>query len=116
MPNETLILSRSDIEQVLTSKDLFRIVESSLKEMAKGTVAFSQKSVLSLKEARTRAERGYLIALSAYVKSMNIGGVKWVTGIWNNANIGLPSLMATMILNDTSTGFPVSFLEATLIN
>jgi ornithine cyclodeaminase len=63
-------------------------------------------------EARER-----VIALPAYVpEPVAAMGVKWIASFPENLRDGLPRASATILLNDTATGFPVAVLEGARIS
>ena len=50
-------------------------------------------------------------ALPAHVGPANTLGIKWVSTVMDNPKHHLPAVMATIILNDPETGFPICLMS-----
>jgi alanine dehydrogenase len=107
---ETLLLSRSDIEAVLTMKDSIRVVEDAFKEKAEGIVQMPSRTWLYFTEYD-----GDFSTLCAYLPKMGIAGMKADGYNPNNPQQGLPRVTAIVILNDPKTSFPICVMNGTLI-
>lgn len=57
----------------------------------------------------------FVHAMPAYLKRMQIAGMKWVSGFSSNAQHDLPNVMGIIILNDVETGQPLAIMEGGLI-
>ncbi len=113
---ETLLLSRSDIERVITMKDAVDAVERTFRGIAEGTVVNPTKTVLDLGEtAPFPACRGFVNAMPAYVGWLDSAGLKWVGAFQENPSRGLPFITAMILLVDPQTGQFLAVLDGTLI-
>ena len=101
---ETLILTKKDVEELLTMKEVIDAVENAFKLHGENKVQMPPKIYLNF-------ESGDLRAMPARVG--NFAGIKWVNSHPGNPKKGLPTVMAVLILNDPSTGFPLAIMDAT---
>lgn len=57
------------------------------------------------------------IALPAYISAdTSIAGMKWISSNPGNHDVGLPRASGVIVLNDTTTGFPICVLEGSRIS
>jgi alanine dehydrogenase len=107
---KTLILTRQDVEKVLTSAVANETVEKAFRAYGTGNIEMPAKSYLNF-------PRGDLRSMPAYIfgEGFNIAGVKCVNVHPQNAAHHLPSVMAVIILNDPQTGFPLALLDGTYV-
>jgi ornithine cyclodeaminase/alanine dehydrogenase len=105
-----LILSRSDLEKVLSIKDVIDAVEVAFSELKKGTAILPQRATITL----TR-EAGWVGVMPAYLGGMGSLSTKIVTVFERNLEKKIPTIMATVILNSTETGAPLAIMEGTFI-
>lgn len=107
-----LVLSRRDIETVLTMKDTIDIVEEGFKQLSVGNVIMPQRPVVPVEE-----HQGIFLVMSAYVSGkMNVFSNKIVTVYPNNPkNHQLPTTLASISLHDVETGALVSFMDGAFI-
>lgn len=103
---ETLILSREDVESILTMEMCMRAVEHAFELHGKGLTQMPAKIYLTF-------DKGDLRAMPAYIEGH--AGIKWVNSHPNNREKGLPTVMALLIYNDPETGFPLAVMDATHI-
>ena len=62
--------------------------------------------------------KGYWIAMPSFIETSDggIGGIKWLSSYLENyTKFNLPTIVATIILNDPTTGFPISIMDGTYI-
>ncbi len=101
---ETLILTKRDVESLLTMEETIAAVETAFRLHGENKVQMPPKIYLNFEE-------GDLRAMPAQVGER--AGIKWVNSHPKNPEKGLPTVMAVLILNDPSTGFPLSIMDAT---
>lgn len=110
--NETLILSKSQVARAAAKVDILKTVEEVLAGHGLGTVLLPPKISLNLGEDGNWPNYdGYLNAMPAYVGQYDIAGIKFAGGFWQNTNIGWPSIMAVIILNDPRNGAPLAIMD-----
>jgi alanine dehydrogenase len=103
-----LILGRSEIEKLLSMSEAIKAVEYSFKLKAEGRTIMPPKSYLDLPEYR-----GDFRVMPAYIDGT--AGVKWVSVYPNNWMQNLPSVIATIIICDPHTGFPLAIMDGAYI-
>ena len=57
----------------------------------------------------------FIHAMPAYVKGLEVAGVKWVSGYPPNVAKGLPYITGLLVLNDCETGIPLAVMECAWI-
>lgn len=113
---ETLLLSNKDVEGLLAWDDIFKTVEKTWSEYALGKVLNPTKLGLDLGETGGWPYRNaFMNAMPAYIGYLNIAGLKWGGGFWNNVKKGLPSIWAMILLIDPETGIFKAAMEGALI-
>ena len=81
MMEETLLLSQSDIEAVLTMKDVVEICDKTFVGFGAGTTICPTKVGLDLGEtAAYPPYEGFMNAMPAYVGWTDSAGIKWAGG------------------------------------
>jgi len=113
---ETLLLGAKDLEKILDMKSTLKVIENVFRAHGQKKVKMPAKITLDLGETgEWPGYNAYINALPAYVGSIDIAGVKWVGGFWNNQKRGLPSIIGTIILNNPRNGLPLAIMDGTLI-
>jgi ornithine cyclodeaminase/alanine dehydrogenase len=113
---DTLLLSRTEIEKVVSMKDVVEAVERTFRGMGEGTVVNPTKAALDLGEsAPWPPYGGFMNAMPAYVGWLDSAGLKWVGGFRENAARGLPFIAAMTLLIDPRTGRFLSVMDGALI-
>lgn len=107
---ETLLLSKEDVKSVLTIGEVIPVVEKAFREKAAGMVQMPPKTYLFYKEVK-----GDLRTMPCYLPRLGISSVKIVNYHVKNRGIGLPNIMATILLIDPKTGFPLAIMDGSLI-
>jgi len=92
------LFSDDDVKRLFSMKDAVPAVEHVFAEDAEGRVEMPSKIYLEVKDY------GDFRAMPAYVPSINTAGVKWVNVHPDNPQKGLPTVMATVLLNEPQTG------------
>jgi alanine dehydrogenase len=102
----TVILREDEVEQLIDMEEAVNAVEEAFKLYSLGKASMPPKVYLEF-------QKGDLRAMPAHI--MGYAGIKWVNSHPNNPDVGLPTVMALMILNDPETGFPLAVMDATFL-
>ncbi len=106
-----LLLTRKDVQAVLTMEEAIAAVEEGFRQLALGHVVMPQRTVIPVP-----AHHGIHLAMPAYVGGAAEGGslaVKVVTVYHDNpTQYGLPTTIGTLLLNDPRTGALVAIMDA----
>jgi alanine dehydrogenase len=112
----TLLLSNTDVEKLVTFKEVIDSVEKTWGEAALGRVVNPTKLTLDLGESGSWPEYdAYMNAMPAYIGWLDSAGLKWAGGFWNNNSKGLPSISALILLVEPKTGMFKAVVEGSLI-
>jgi alanine dehydrogenase len=95
-------------EAGLDIRSINRAIESAFAEHGRGSVQMPPKAYISLKKGDFRT-------MPAYLPGKGIAGVKIVSVNPENPGLGLPTVMALIIILDTGTGIPRTILNATAL-
>ena len=107
----TLYLTQDDVKQVLNMKAAIEIVERAFKEMGRGLVEMPPRIYLQFPK-----HNGFLVAMPAYIESLEAAGVKIATVHPNNpTKYSIPSVRAHIMLNDPRQGEPLAMMDGTYI-
>jgi len=106
-----LILSRKDLEAVMTMKETIEVVEHAFKELTMGTARMPTRVGLTVFD-----KAGWMGVMPAYLSGIGSLAAKIVAVFEDNpSKHNLPTVLATLTLNDASTGYPLAFMEGTYI-
>lgn len=107
---KTLIITKKEIQRVLTPSVANRTVEKAFRAYGLGQADMPAKSYLYF-------AKGDLRSMPAYIhgQGFDIAGIKSVTVHPENDRHGLPSVMAVIILTDPKTGFPLAIMDGTYL-
>ena len=104
----TILLSRGEIEQQLSMKEVLEVVEKAFKLKAQGKAIMPCKIYLELPEYH-----GDFRAMPAYIDGS--AGMKWVSVYPNNRQYNLPAVTAMIILCDPNNSYPLAIMDGTHI-
>lgn len=117
--SETLLLNQEDViraggldmvHAVNDMDDVFRLKKE-------GDFVLPPKAVLRWGDTTSEITRGRFNSMPAFIGGrFNAVGIKWISSVPNNVNIGLPRAIGTIILNDPQTGMPLAIMDGTLIS
>jgi ornithine cyclodeaminase/alanine dehydrogenase len=108
-----LLLTRRDVEQVLTMKDAIEAVEEGLRRLALGQVLMPQRTAIRMPE-----HHGLHLGMPAYIGGGEGGSggalaLKAVTVYPDNpARFNLPTTIGTLLLHDPKSGALLSIMDA----
>jgi ornithine cyclodeaminase/alanine dehydrogenase len=108
----TLLLSQSEVSQLVTIDEVIDTVEEVFKAHGRREVVMPAKITLDLKRMGIES---WTNAMPAYIKPLNAAGIKWAGGYINNSSKGLPYIFATIILQDPETGQQISIMDGAYI-
>lgn len=105
---DTYLIKKTEIEKVLTMKDCMEATEDAFRYYGKGKVQMPPKSYLYFEDYF-----GDLRCMPAYIPELGAAGIKAVNVHPENRHAGLPTVMATILLIDPKTGFPLAVMDGT---
>jgi len=105
-----LVLTKSDLEKVLSMKEVIEAVEMAFSELQKGTLILPTRATITLAK-----EAGWVGVMPAYLGKMGSLSTKIVTVFEKNLEKKIPTIMATVVLNSAETGAPLAIMEGTFI-
>lgn len=105
---KTLILGKSQVEELLSMSETLKAVENAFRLKALGKAIMPSKIYLELPEYH-----GDFRAMPAYIDGS--AGMKWVSVYPDNRNYNLPAVMALIILCDPDNSFPLAIMDGTYI-
>jgi alanine dehydrogenase len=108
-PNRTRLLTQSQVERLVDVPTALRVVARAFRAQSLGQVVMPPKVYLPLPRGSD------FRAMPAYLRSPNACGMKWVNVHPHNRRVGLPTVMALVVLNDPATGFPLAVMDGVSI-
>ena len=95
-------ISENDVKNMnVSSQKAYEIVEKVYKEHGLRNVLLSKKESIPMLDLDESIFTEATV-MAGFIKNMNIAGVKWIGSNFNNPlNYNLPSLISTIILNDS---------------
>jgi ornithine cyclodeaminase len=106
----TLILTESDVRQVLDMRACIDQQELAYKAFSAGEAIVPQRLRIPIPE-----HDGNSSAMPGYVPSVGGLGCKIVSGFHQNRDRGLPSTLGSLVLLDHVTGFPLAYMGSTFL-
>jgi ornithine cyclodeaminase len=94
-----LLLTESDVHQLLPMTDLIDAMEAALAEFSAGRVDQPLRTVLQV-----GAQKSFFGVMPAFIHGSGALGTKLVTVFAGNAAAGLPTHLATIVMLDSATG------------
>lgn len=103
---EFRVLDAKAIQQLITIEEIVAAVEEIFKAYGRGETNMPCKIYLDVADGDFRAMPAAIPGLA---------GIKWVNVHAGNAALGIPTVMAMIIINDPKTGRPLGLLDGTWI-
>ena len=100
-----LVLSKKDVEALLGMRDAIEAVEEAFSEFATGKAVMPTRIVMPINR-----HNGTFFAMPAYLDEADALGIKVVTSYNNNRNLGLPTIIAVVVLLNSVTGEPIAIM------
>ena len=110
MKLKTVILTNKDICNLLSINDALGIIEDAFRAYGNKKAQMPAKIYIKLHQYN-----GDLRAMPAFIETTKACGMKWVSVYPDNRKKGLPTTIATIILNDAKSGFPLAVMDGTYI-
>ena len=107
---EILWLDQKDVKSLLDMASAMDVVEKAFKQHGLKKVQMPPKTYLYFEK-----HNGDLRTMPAFLEEQDITGVKIVNVHPDNSGKGLPTVMAIMVLNSTSTGAPLAVMDGTYL-
>jgi alanine dehydrogenase len=104
-----LILSESDVRQLVPIPDLIDLMQSALAQFSTGNVEQPLRAVLEV------GTTGFFGVMPAFIPAAGALGTKLVTVFGGNASRDLPTHLATILLLDSTTGQLLALLDGRYI-
>jgi alanine dehydrogenase len=102
-----LLLTRADVQSLLTMGDAMAAVEEAFRQLALGAVDMPQRPVI-----RVPDHHGSVLFMPAYISGMGALGMKVVSVYADNPKLhNLPTVMGLILLNDARTGEVVAIMD-----
>jgi len=104
-----LLLSKSDVQQLLSMDETIEVVEEAFRQFALGSVIMPQRTVIRVEDCH-----GLHLGMPAYIGGeMDALALKVVTIYPDNpTKKQLPTTIGTLLLNDPTTGAPLAVMDA----
>jgi len=102
-----LVLTRKDIESLISMGDAINLMEEVLFEIFNGTAFSTFRPFLEIPE-----KNGGVLLNVGYLKKMGGLGVKIASSFPNNRERNLPTVSSIIVLNNPETGIPEVIMEA----
>lgn len=108
---ETLLLSKQDVGMLINMKDAIASVEQAYTDYCSNMVI--QPPIVSIEDEENNGE---LDIKTCYSKSNQFISIKSASGYWDNPRAyNLPTMLATIMLLDGKTGYPLCIMDGSLI-
>ena len=105
----TSLISADQIEKYVGVADAHSVTEEVLRGLALGRVEMPAKVTMNLANYGLNA---WNTAMPAYIEFLKASGFKWVGGFSDNREKhGLPYLIATILVQNSSTGYPLAIMS-----
>ena len=105
-----LILSRNNVESLVTMKEAIQAVEMSFLEQHEGKAVCPKRSIIGVDK-----HEGLAYYMPAYLSGTESLAVKIVTQFEGNFEHGLPTILASILLNDPRNGKLLALMDGTHI-
>jgi alanine dehydrogenase len=107
----TLILSRKDIEELLSMETVLEAVEQAFMEHGHGRTQIPNRLLMVLEK-----HHGALAVMPAYMQGLNAAGFKLISHHENNQKKhNLPESMGLIVYHDPQTGMPLAIMDCAYI-
>lgn len=117
-PGEILVISRPEVEELLTPAACLQRVLDTFKWVGEGEV--DQVNPVNLyvhdrSQPEPRYGHGVVQAFPAMIRPLDRAAVKWLSSYRKNPLRGLPGISAIDLVTDTETGMPLALVDGTSV-
>ncbi|MBE3031830.1 MAG: ornithine cyclodeaminase family protein [Actinobacteria bacterium] len=107
---DLIYLSRADVEGLgMSMREVLTALDAGFAAKGRGLTEMPPKPGI-----HTRPDC-FIHAMPAYVKELEVAGLKWVSGYPPNPAKGLPYISGLLVLNDCETGLPLAVMDCAWI-
>jgi ornithine cyclodeaminase/alanine dehydrogenase-like protein (mu-crystallin family) len=108
---ELLILSKADLEKVLSMRETIDAVETAFRGLALGEVVMPMPYIIDVPK-----HNGVWGVKSALINTQDVVGVKLSSGYFENpSKYNLPSITGVVVIADSKHGIPLAVMDASVI-
>lgn len=104
------IIGEEEVKSVLSLDDVIRCCEDTWRWYGEGNVVMPNKITTNIDE------HSWFNSMPAYIKPMDVAGIKVVGGYDANKELGLPYIMANVMLTDSKCGKLKALVSGNFIN
>jgi len=106
-----LILNRRDIESLLNMGELINLIENVFLQSSRGKTICPKRVIISMDK-----HKGVMYYMPSYLSDSESLAIKIVSQYDDNLpKHGMPTIMASILLNDSQTGKPLALMEGAYI-
>jgi len=105
-----LLLSKKDLEKALSMNEVIEAVEKAFLELYNKKAKVPLRTIIDVEK-----HNGFILYMPSYLEDSEALAVKVVSLYPENPKRSLPSVLASILLNDPETGKPLAFMEGTYI-
>lgn len=113
MDHLAMIIGEETAEKYLTPEDVIDCVEKTWRWYGEGKVVMPNKITTDM---TSQGVSGWFNAMPAYIAPMDVAGIKLVGGYDANRALGLPYIMANIMITDPRTGILKAVISGNRIN
>lgn len=107
----TRLLTRKDIQSILPMESVIELVEQAFEQQALKRTVMPVRSCIPIEK-----NNGIVCSMPAYIESMNALGMKVVSTFRDNpGKYGIPSVQATILMNNSETGQVMAIMDGVYI-
>lgn len=111
---EVLIISKADVEQLLTQDDVVQAVETVFQTQGTRGHLFQPPNTHLQIDPPSKGK--LMISMPCYIRSLNLTGIKWTNAYYGGQKPGIPPIWGSIVvLNNAETGIPFAILDDTTI-
>ncbi|MDA8486507.1 ornithine cyclodeaminase family protein [Pseudomonas resinovorans] len=106
--------NQTAVRTIISARDLSPLLLEIYAAVSAGELENHPK--FSLPIAASSTCLSFFNSMPAYLPRKRYAGIKWVSVKSENAQLNLPTVMGTIILNDPETGYPLAIMDGTWLS